>query len=82
MNESTKTATEVAKAKLCTAFYPEDILAKEHDLIKNAFGRTGVAEELVAYAEELVAYIDGIVNFTDAILADFPTSYAPGVSTK
>lgn len=75
MNESTKTATEVAKAKLCTAFYPEDILAKEHDLIKNAFGRTGVAEELVAY-------IDGIVNFTDAILADFPTSYAPGVSTK
>lgn len=75
MNESTKTATSVAKAKLCTAFYPEDILAKEHDLIKNAFGRTGVAEELVAY-------IDGIVNFTDAILADFPPSYAPGEATK
>lgn len=76
MNESTKTATVVAKAKLCTAFFPEDILAKEHDLIRNAFGRPAVD------AEELVAYIEGIVNFTDAILADFPTSYAPGDATK
>lgn len=76
MYESTKTATAVAKAKLCTAFYPEDILAKEHDLIRRAFGRPAVD------AEERVAYIEGIVNYTDAILADFSTSLAPGDATK
>jgi len=59
MNETKNTASAVAATKLCTAFYPEDMLAIEHDLIQNC----------TIYEGELrLAYIDGINDAFEAVL--------------
>lgn len=55
MNEI-KTISEKIMNKTCTAFYPETLLAMEHELIKASQARGWLG------TEERLAYIDGIMD--------------------
>lgn len=60
MNEKNN-VSDVVAGKLCTAFYPEDLLAIEHDLISEV-----LADGFSTYDEDL-AYIRGVVNSFEAV---------------
>lgn len=65
MNEKNNISAVVA-GKLCTAFYPEDLLAIEHNLID-----TGLVEDNPFNDHE--AYIRGVVDTINAIFAKMNT---------
>ena len=66
MNEKNNISAVVA-GKLCTAFYPEDLLSIEHNLI------SGISANCFSTFDEDFAYIRGVVNTIEAIFAKMNT---------